>query len=753
MTQELVLCVGMHRSGTSLTASLLQAIGLPLPGELITGDAANPTGYFENNRVVDAQETLLQSLGYWWPTESASHGLPPGVEHTALYREHVTWLTEYLEQLFQSGQTQLAIKDPRSSLLLPAWREAVGRLNVGLKLVICLRHPRDVCWSLVWRDGPSVGMGWSRAQRLWLEHYRALLVQGSGLPAQVAVYETWLQPAGAAEQLLRIANFLNLKPSAGQIQTALKRVKPEFNHGGAAQLPGVDPSLLRLHQALTDRDSQPGTWRRVARRSYRALKRHQLQQTAGIRLQLLWLRTPWGRRQLGPALDPNLLKSQLGRNSLRLFRKSFSRHRDLRPHVLISPAHLNQERTLRGLPPLRNADELFQHLLHPDLIPLNPHPWFDCRTYQQASQTLGKPGKHPVLTYLRRAQQERTNPYAHPLWLASLGADRRTDDLEPLPPILQRLHPGLVLADPVASLGDPQSDGPEVVRAHEAYWKQVADTFSVWQSPEERNPLDWLAKQPGIDKLFVIDEPLARDLCCWWLPGDWSAPLLAGIAGADPNQCRIFDDPEALIQGLETHEPHHGCILLTITPTILLHLMQRNGPLPKGVAVLNLVWPQPELQSAWLQILAGATLVLEHRPAIRVYLQSAGLRAHWRTPPALGPKQTGGEQRPTLLLAMSEGWAEAQLAQRAAELDANRYDAYLRVDAQAASLGDSPTATSTWFEQLRLSHGRWVWLNGPPGPADERSWAVLSWAQQNGVHMDVVDGQNRDDHWLDPLYR
>ena len=69
--RELILCVGMHRSGTSLTASILESLGICLPGELIAADAANMKGYFENRSIVDAQEKLLKDLGYWWPTERA----------------------------------------------------------------------------------------------------------------------------------------------------------------------------------------------------------------------------------------------------------------------------------------------------------------------------------------------------------------------------------------------------------------------------------------------------------------------------------------------------------------------------------------------------------------------------------------------------------------------------------------------------------------------------------------------------------
>ena len=158
-----------------LTASILENLGICLPGELIDADAANMSGYFENRSIVDAQEKLLKDLGYWWPTERASHGMPSNVVNEEIYINYVDWLTQHLDELLRIGHHQIAIKDPRTSLLMPAWQLAADRLRISLKVVICVREPRDVCWSLVWRDGPSVGMNWSRAQRLWMRHYRDLL--------------------------------------------------------------------------------------------------------------------------------------------------------------------------------------------------------------------------------------------------------------------------------------------------------------------------------------------------------------------------------------------------------------------------------------------------------------------------------------------------------------------------------------------------------------------------------------------------
>ena len=55
--------------------------------------------------------------------------------------------------------------------------------------------------------------------------------------------------------------------------------------------------------------------------------------------------------------------------------------------------------------PIRTADDLFRHLLYPDLLPLNTHPWFDCREYQLQNGELRMAGPHPVLNYLNQKEK------------------------------------------------------------------------------------------------------------------------------------------------------------------------------------------------------------------------------------------------------------------------------------------------------------------------------------------------------------
>ncbi len=732
---EVVLCVGMHRSGTSLTASMLESLGVCLPGELIAADSANQSGYFENKTIVAAQEKLLRELGYWWPTERASRGIPASVVQLKVYKDYVDWLTNHLYEILAESNDQIAIKDPRTSLLIPAWRHAAVRLGLSLRAVICIRDPRDVCWSLVWRDGPSVGMTWSRAQRLWMRHYQDLLNGLGEIPSFVVRYENWLNPNAANNQLTSLAKFVGRNYTSEQREDALNRVRPEFNHGGVEQLPQVHNSLRWLHANLIKPNVIPTNLDRQARLCGSALEVNRILQAMKERTHLIWLRTPWGRRSLGPALDLATIREQLGTDSLKSYRRSFRNTSDLRPHPLISPAHLNRERMNRGLAPIKNADDLFRHLLYPDLLPLDTHPWFECRYYQEKTGELGKSGIHPILRYLKCKVEEQTSQNRVtrlPIpWLMALGANHDQSSTYHIPKIISHLHPKLVLADPYNTLCDP-SDGNEQLIAHERYWKNIQELFNDWPSSDHEGPLHWLSKQPNSGKLGLTSQKPASGYQLWHLPGHWEASLLADMAGADISKSRIFHSPvdlyKKLRSSMQSSKSMQG-VLIALTNPLLELFLAESIKLPEGAGILNLVWPRPSQQSQWLHLLAQASLVVECRAEIRSYLQGLGLKAEWprRTLRQSNKPQLG---KPTLLLAMTSGPAEAQLAAAAERLNADRYNAILRLDAEL-QLRD-PVA---WLKEQLHKHKSWVWLNPVHASSDPKSHALIAWAHEHDVNL------------------
>ncbi|MCT0224975.1 glycosyltransferase [Synechococcus sp. CS-1328] len=250
----LILLVGMHRSGTSLLGSLLPALGVPLPGDLIAADPHNPEGYYERADLTALQEQLLISLGQWWPAEAGVMELTEGWLGFPAVRRCAASLTRLLaeEQRCQPGPW--ALKDPRTSLLLPLWRQVAAELDQPLKLVLSVRDPAEVMVSLLQRDRLAAGMTAWRAQRLWWRHHQALLNGGDNLPLLVVDYAAWFEPTACRRQLEALARFCRCsEPSQETLDAAAARIRPAHRRSrrAAAELPlPIHPELCRLHQHL-----------------------------------------------------------------------------------------------------------------------------------------------------------------------------------------------------------------------------------------------------------------------------------------------------------------------------------------------------------------------------------------------------------------------------------------------------------------------------------------------------------------------
>lgn len=267
----LILVVGMHRSGTSLLGSILQALDVDLPGPLISGDKHNPEGYFEHGDVTALQEELLIDLNRWWPSESGTHPLPEGWLTSPRGRRAANNLRRLLTNDLDLQRGPWAIKDPRSSLLLPLWREVAAELRVSLRLLLAFRDPAEVVTSLVLRDAAATGMTPRRAETLWLHHHQQLLADAHDLPLQVVSYDRWFNDP--RPQLLALQRFCHPEhPQPEAIERALACIRPAHrrskSHGQSLRLRRrVHRWHQKLAQAAATDDS--ATLRRWAMRERR----------------------------------------------------------------------------------------------------------------------------------------------------------------------------------------------------------------------------------------------------------------------------------------------------------------------------------------------------------------------------------------------------------------------------------------------------------------------------------------------------
>lgn len=192
-----IVCVlGMSRSGTSLTARILNLAGVYLgpEDELLWHRASNARGHWESRPMLRFNEWLLRSLGGSWRTPPA---MPPGWERSEALAAEREMARRFVEDTF--GRRGLwGWKDPRNSLTLPFWQ----RLLPELRYVICLRNPLDVAASLRRREG----MGEEEVLNLWRTYAEQSLANTQGGRRIVVSYEDYFTPGRSpVERLLEFA--------------------------------------------------------------------------------------------------------------------------------------------------------------------------------------------------------------------------------------------------------------------------------------------------------------------------------------------------------------------------------------------------------------------------------------------------------------------------------------------------------------------------------------------------------------------
>lgn len=243
--REVIVVLGMHRSGTSLCMSVLDALGVRVDNEHAL-DVHNPRGYFEANEIVRLNEKLLRCAGSNWFTFLAPALQGTGRENTApdALKQR---LSSLIRQKVNLDPTPWALKDPRLCLLLPLYERVFEQCNLSPAYVLCIRDPRSVARSLKKRDHfPEIF-----SELLWLNHTMgAMRFAGERIKA-VVHYEKWFQDGTG--QMLSLAAGLGLQIDRLRTSatTSLEAVvDPSLNHHGDVNfgrfaLPGVD-KIYRL---------------------------------------------------------------------------------------------------------------------------------------------------------------------------------------------------------------------------------------------------------------------------------------------------------------------------------------------------------------------------------------------------------------------------------------------------------------------------------------------------------------------------
>jgi hypothetical protein len=239
---QVVTVLGMHRSGTSLCAQVLQALGVDMaedPGI----SPHNLSGHWERPRINDLNDRVFARFDRAW--HEASHVL--ALPEAWLQDAQVQAVRHELGTVIRQGlrrSARFGFKDPRTARLLPLWAQVFEDLGAAPRFVFCLRDPAQVARSVRGRDG----MAQEQAEYRWLLYNAGAIAGMGGAPFCLVPYEDWF--ARPAETLRRLAAFIGVPEPNPAVLDAL--VDPRLRHDEAA--PPARPLARRLH-ALILRDA------------------------------------------------------------------------------------------------------------------------------------------------------------------------------------------------------------------------------------------------------------------------------------------------------------------------------------------------------------------------------------------------------------------------------------------------------------------------------------------------------------------
>lgn len=245
-----LIILGMHRSGTSAVARLLNMMGAYFaPPELaMPANDNNEKGYWERWDVFGLHEDMLRELGWAWDRISrfdAQRLVEP--DFVAKFRPQAEKILLDLD-----ARRPWMLKDPRINLLLPFWKPL-------LEAPVCVhvhRSPIQVAQSLHQREDFPLSLGLA----LWEQYSLLGLAHSEAIPRLLVSYHDLMtQPVETTQRLHAQLMELQVQglrlPSAREIEAF---IEPRLYHqqGDPAFQSGyANAQQARLDQAFKDGDA------------------------------------------------------------------------------------------------------------------------------------------------------------------------------------------------------------------------------------------------------------------------------------------------------------------------------------------------------------------------------------------------------------------------------------------------------------------------------------------------------------------
>jgi hypothetical protein len=257
-----VIVCGLHRSGTSAVARLVNLLGADIAGDLLPKDAGNSRGYWESQAVVDIHARLLKAVGTapdpFDPAPLRADWLTTGFARAAKSR-----LADLIQSEFADSRL-FVVKDPRISRLLPLWMDMLRDLDIAPVVVIPFRNPLEVAASLAQRDRLAL----PKALLLYFHAYLETEQASRSAPRVFVRYDSLLKDwRPFAERLAQISGA-RFCPPAGE---AAKKIDEfltaalyhhRFSRAQMVRQPGIPAEIVEMFD-LMDGAARTGNDRKL----------------------------------------------------------------------------------------------------------------------------------------------------------------------------------------------------------------------------------------------------------------------------------------------------------------------------------------------------------------------------------------------------------------------------------------------------------------------------------------------------------
>jgi hypothetical protein len=157
-----ILILGMHRSGTSALARVLNLLGAELPNVLLGPGYGNTLGHWESERLMRLDDEIFVAIGRTWddPRQIPSAWFRSRTAYTFHERLRQAIVSEY------GDAPLIVIKEPRMCRLAPLYLDVLDALGMKPHVVLTARHPVEVVRSIRARDDLDP----ATIELLWLRH-------------------------------------------------------------------------------------------------------------------------------------------------------------------------------------------------------------------------------------------------------------------------------------------------------------------------------------------------------------------------------------------------------------------------------------------------------------------------------------------------------------------------------------------------------------------------------------------------------